>query len=162
MKTEEIIHKLGLVPHPEGGFYTETYRSSESTVTGERKKRNVCTAIYYLLRGDSKSYFHRIKSDEVWFFHEGNAIEINCIIDGEIEQYVLGMDLNSGEFPQAIVPPNAWFGAKVKSSEGYALVSCTVAPGFDFDDFELASREELLRRYPHLDASIKEFTKADF
>ncbi|AFD08859.1 cupin domain-containing protein [Solitalea canadensis] len=162
MRTEEIIHKLSLVPHPEGGFYRETYRSKEDLITEEGKRRNVCTAIYYLLKGNDKSFFHRLKSEEAWFFHEGNVLEINVLINGEIERYDLGTDIHNGEYPQVIIPANTWFAAKAKSATGHTLVSCTVAPGFDFEDFELAAREELLRRHPHLEEVIKEFTKADF
>ena len=120
--------------------------------------RNVSTAIYFLLEEKNRSAFHRIKSDELWFFHQGQPLEIYSIENGQLNSIVLGNDVLNGELPQAVIPANTWFAAKVKDSKGYALVSCTVAPGFDFEDFELAKREELIQQFPHLKEVIEEFT----
>ncbi len=137
MTAEKIIQHLGLLPHPEGGYYRETYRSTERMTTADGRQRSVCTAIYYLLRDDEKSQLHRIKSDGIWHFHRGQALEIVLLEDGIQRSILLGCDVERGEVPQAVVPAGAWFGAGLKEGKGYALVSCTVAPGFDFEDFEM-------------------------
>ncbi len=138
MTAEKIIQHLSMLPHPEGGYYKETYRCAERMTTTDGRERNVCTAIYYLLQDEEKSRFHRIKSDEIWLFHQGQTLEIVMLEDGVQRSVFLGNDVENGEVPQAVVPAGAWFGAGLKEGKGYALVSCTVAPGFDFEDFELA------------------------
>lgn len=149
MNAKHWIEKLQLLPHPEGGFYKETYRAKEEIEpTGFEGKRNISTAIYFLLEEKDKSNFHRIKSDELWFFHEGNALEIYVLKEDKIEILLLGKNIDQGENLQAIVPGGSWFGARLKDGKGYALVSCTVAPGFDFKDFELGKKRELLLRFP--------------
>ncbi len=158
MDVKELINKLELTVHPEGGFYRETYRSTESVTTANGNVRNYSTAIYYLLENDDKSRFHRIQSDELWFFHQGQPLEI-CVLHGDQLSIInLGNEIETGEVPQVIIPANCWFAASVKNSEGYSLVSCTVAPGFDFSDFELANRETLVQQFPHLTASIEKYT----
>lgn len=158
MNSTDLIQKLHLKPHPEGGFYTETYRSAETIVLPEAKIRNVSTAIYYLLENENKSAFHRIQSDELWFFHQGQPLEIVFIQHGQLHKTMLGNRVDDGEVPQAKIPADTWLAARVKNSAGYALVSCTVAPGFDFADFELAKRDDLVKQYPHLNDIIEEFT----
>jgi len=158
MNSHDIIHTLQLKPHPEGGFYAETYRSDEFTRNKNGEKRNVSTAIYFLLKDADKSNFHRIQSDELWFFHQGAPIEIVTIQNGRAASVILGNHIEGGELPQTTIPSNTWFGAKLKDGKGYSLVSCTVAPGFDFLDFELADRNQLLKEYPHLKALIEAFT----
>lgn len=157
MNAEYYIQKLNLQPHPEGGFYKETYRSELVVSVEGSEKRNVSTAIYFLLAEDDKSKFHRIKSDELWFFHDGEPIEILAIIDGKIISYLLGNNLDNSEWPQVIIPSNTWFAARIKNETGFSLVSCTVAPGFDFSDFELADRKLMLESYPLLIREIEEF-----
>jgi uncharacterized protein len=150
------IEKLNLLPHPEGGHYRETYRCRQSLAapsTGEQ--RNISTAIYFLLEGENKSHFHRIKSDELWFFHEGATLEIFILTGNGVEILQLGKDAEAGESLQAVIPAGLWFGAKLKNGTGYALVSCTVAPGFDFRDFEMAEKENLLREFPENETLIK-------
>ena len=115
------------------------------------------TAIYYLLQNDDKSHFHRIASDELWFFHNGNPLEIVYIQNGSIRTIILGNDIEKGEVPQAMIPMGVWFASRIKDESGYSLVSCTVAPGFDFTDFELARKEEMLFDYPHLEVYIEKF-----
>lgn len=158
MDVKELIQKLQLKAHPEGGFYSETYRSTESIVTDSGKVRNTSTAIYYLLENEDKSHFHRIQSDELWFFHQGQPLEINVIIGTQFKIILLGNDIEKGEVPQAIIPANSWFASSIKNASGFSLVSCTVAPGFDFEDFELASRENLIQEYPHLKTIIEKYT----
>jgi predicted cupin superfamily sugar epimerase len=158
MNSKDLIKNLNLLPHPEGGYYKETYRSEVLTTIIDGKTRNTCTAIYYLLEGDDKSNFHRLQSDEMWFFHQGNTIEILTIQNNCIETYLLGNDIANGEISQLLIPANIWFAAKIKIKSGYSLVSCTVSPGFDFEDFELARRNELSLEFPHLIEIIEQFT----
>lgn len=157
MTSQEIINHLNLLPHPEGGYYKETYRSDETHINADGNERNISTAIYFLLENEDKSHLHRIKSDEMWFFHQGEALEIVSIQKGELVSTILGNDLSSGEVPQAMIPANSWFGSRVKDGKGYALVSCTVAPGFDFGDFEMAEMKDLSENFPGLMGEIKEF-----
>ncbi len=153
------IEQLQLLPHPEGGYYKETYRSNdEVSFSAFEGKRNISTAIYFLLEGKNKSHFHRIKSDELWFFHEGAALEIFCLSDKGLSIILLGKDLLNGQQLQAIIPAGTWFGAKVKDEKNYALVSCTVAPGFDFRDFELATKEEFVKIFPKQHDLIEKMT----
>lgn len=159
MTAKEAIDTLQLQPHPEGGFYKETYRSTQSIIAPNGTQRNMGTAIYYLLENEDRSHFHRIASDEIWFFHEGQPLEIICIMDGRIDIILLGTDLANSETPQAVIPANTWFGARVKDGAGHALVSCTVAPGFDFADFEMADRERLLQEFPQLHEWVLAFTR---
>jgi len=149
MNAEFWIEKLKLLPHPEGGYYRETYRCNQFvSAEGFEGSRNISTAIYFLLDGENKSHFHRIKSDELWFFHEGAALDILLLNDAGLETISLGKNPEQGESLQAIVPAGCWFGARLKDWKGYALVSCTVAPGFDFRDFELANKEGLMKNFP--------------
>ena len=149
MTADFWIQKLNLQPHPEGGYYKETYRCKQLIKTeGFEGSRNISTAIYFLLDGSNKSHFHRIKSDELWFFHEGAALEVLLLNEGRLEIITLGKNLDLGETLQAAVPAGCWFGARLKDEKSYTLVSCTVAPGFDFRDFELARKEELKKIYP--------------
>jgi uncharacterized protein len=147
------IDKLIMQAHPEGGFYKETYRAEEvisksglpNRFSGDR---NFSTAIYFLLRSQDTSAFHRIQSDELWHFHAGSTLSIYQLNESGLTIKLLGSDLDKGESLQVVVPANTWFGAKVNEPESYTLAGCTVAPGFDFSDFELASRVELLKNFP--------------
>ena len=159
MNGKEIVERLGLQVHPEGGFYKETYRSNQTIETDKNVFRNISTAIYFLLENENKSLFHRIKSDELWFFHQGEALEIVFIKEGVLNTIILGNNLENGEMVQATIPANTWFASRVKNLNGYSLVSCTVAPGFDFADFELAKREDLINEFPNLKETIEKFTK---
>jgi len=159
MNGKEIVQKLGLLEHPEGGFYKETYRSSCSIETDKNTIRNISTAIYFLLENDNISLFHRIQSDELWFFHQGEPLEIVFIKEGVLNTIILGNSLENDEVPQATIAANTWFASSVKHLKGFSLVSCTVAPGFDFADFELANREDLINEFPNLKETIEKFTK---
>lgn len=155
---QDLIQQLQLQPHPEGGYYRETYRASIHTTAKSGARRNLSTAIYYLLENDNRSHFHRIQSDELWFFHQGQPLEVLLLENGQLTVLTLGHDVGRGELPQAIVPAHTWFGARVQAGTGFALVSCTVAPGFDFADFELADRAQLTQEFPDLAAVIEQFT----
>jgi predicted cupin superfamily sugar epimerase len=158
MMSEQIIKNLKLLPHPEGGYYKEMYRAEQKINLDNGKSRNVSTAIFYLLENEDKSRFHRIASDELWFFHQGNPLEILSIQNGNLIKTVLGNNFEDGELLQAVIPAHTWFASRVKNSKGYALVSCTVAPGFDFADFELADRDKLINEFPDLITYINALT----
>ncbi len=160
------IDHLNLASHPEGGYFKETYRSDE-IIDGNNLParfgggaRNYSTAIYYLIESSKNSKLHKIKSDELWHFYHGEPLDI-FILDpnsARFEVLTLGSNMEEGQHLQLVVPKNCWFGAKVKSEEGYALVGCTVAPGFDFLDFELADRNILINTYPQLKQEISALT----
>lgn len=158
MDSQKLVDILKLEAHPEGGYYKETYRCEQTLTLEDGNVRNISTAIYYLLENENKSSFHRIKSDELWFFHQGEPLEIVFIKDGKLHTVILGNSLEKGEVPQVRIEANVWFGAKILGGKGHSLVSCTVAPGFDFLDFELAERSILLEQYPDLKEVIEEFT----
>ena len=160
LTADDWIARLGLIRHPEGGWYRETYRSSERierAVLPPRfgGPRAFSTAIYYLLRAGERSALHRIKSDEVWHHYAGDAVELWLLEEpGRARQVRLGGD---GE-PQVIVPAGVWYGARVVDGGAYALMGGTVAPGFDFADFELADRAALLAAWPGQRAVIEALT----
>lgn len=143
------IEKLQLLKHPEGGYYRETYRcATEMNVEGIEGKRNISTAIYFLLQDNEVSHFHRIKSDELWFFHDGEPLEILILEKGKLKISLLGKNIAEGESFHVVVPAGCWFASRIKCGKGFTLVSCTVAPGFDFRDFEMAEKEKLRNEYP--------------
>lgn len=150
----ELADRLGLARHPEGGWYRESYRSEEAVPAAALPEkfggeRSFCTAIYFLLERGDISCLHRIKSDELWHFYAGTPLTVHVITPaGEHREIRLGPGLASGESFQAAVPAGCWFGAEVAGEGDYALVGCTVSPGFDFADFEMGGRDELLERYP--------------
>ena len=138
------IEHLGLAAHPEGGHYRETYRAE-----GRVRRRAFSTAIYFLLRTGERSWLHRLRSDEVFHHYRGSALTIHVLhTDGAHETIQLGADPDRHETLQAMVPAGSWFGAEVETAGSYALVGCTVSPGFEFEDFELAERAKLLDRFP--------------
>ncbi|MDR1004838.1 MAG: cupin domain-containing protein [Prevotellaceae bacterium] len=142
MNIETIIRELEMQPHPEGGYYKETYRSVETLTTDDGRTRNLCTAIYYLMCDDNISHLHRIKSDEIWLFHQGDPVEMILIEGNRLRTVSLGNNLPTGERPQVVAPAGSWFGARIKGGKGHALVSCTVSPGFVFQDFELGKESD--------------------
>ena len=158
MVAESIIRHLNMTPHPEGGYYKETYRSTSLTVNSEGNSRNQSTAIYFLLENQNKSHFHRIKSDELWFFHQGEPLEILSIENGILKRTILGNDFLAGHQAQAMIPANTWFGSRLQQGKRFGLVSCTVSPGFDFQDFEMAKKENLILEFPDLKEIIDEMT----
>jgi predicted cupin superfamily sugar epimerase len=159
------ITRLGLAPHPEGGWFRETYRAAELIAADALPARfagatrSVSTAVYFLITSAAFSALHRIRSDELWHFYAGDAVTLT-VLDadgrGTLVSSRLGCDPARNELPQAVIPAGAWFGAEVA---GYGLVGCTVAPGFDFADFELGIRADLVARYPQHRAAIERLTR---
>ena len=150
----DLVTQFQLLPHPEGGYYRETYRSNliidqQSLPTGFDGDRNSSTAIYFLLEKGNFSAFHRIKSDEGWHFYAGQTLLIYVIEkSGQLEVIKLGNNALAGEVFQAVVPADCWFASEPSPSSDFCFVGCTVSPGFDFSDFELASAFELSGSYP--------------
>ena len=154
------IEALGLMAHPEGGYFAETYRATETIAAAalpERyaSPRSFCTQIYFLLDSASFSAFHRLASDEAWHFYHDSPLDLHLIHpDGHYECRTMG----EGAF-QTVIPAGVWFGATVQNEDSYTLVGCTVAPGFDFSDFELAGRTALQAQFPAHHALIKRLTR---
>lgn len=152
----ELIRLYKLKKHPEGGYFRESYRA-KGKIAG--MGRNYSTAIYFLLSAGERSQLHRIKSDEVWHFYLGGPLELAQIFpDGRTRKVVLGQDTFSGQKLQHVVPAGSWFGACTAKGTKFSLVGCTVAPGFEFADFELGDRAKLLKRFPRASALIKRLT----
>ena len=158
------IKALRLSRHPEGGYFRETYRSGEvianySLLERYDGERCFSTSIHFLLRGDEVSRLHRLKSDELWHFYEGSPLTIH-IIDkvGDYSTTRLGSDFEKGQVFQIVIQAGCWFGASVDALKSYSLVGCTVAPGFEFDDFELGNRENLIGLYPQHKSIIEMLT----
>jgi predicted cupin superfamily sugar epimerase len=151
---QTLITKLGLTPHPEGGYFKSTFESEERISDQELsvnfvEKRKLFTSIYFLLTSDDVSHFHRLKSDELWYFHAGSPLTVHVIHEnGEYEEIKIGMNLENGEVPQYLVPKNSIFGSSVMEKDTFSLVGCMVSPGFEFNDFELFTQNELLEKYP--------------
>ncbi len=159
-KIEKIIQKLELQPHPEGGYFKETYRSAgeiNHLPSKYKGKRNHSTCIYFLLTSAYFSAFHRINQDEIWHFYDGSPINLHMISeDGSYSKVIIGRDFDAGFHLQYVVPGGTWFAANVINPAEYSLVGCTVAPGFDFKDFELLDRKSLLTKFPqHLDIILQ-------
>ncbi|ACF11905.1 protein of unknown function DUF985 [Chlorobaculum parvum NCIB 8327] len=157
MRTAEFwIDRLRLERHPEGGWYRETYRSEgEYDFSGAAtfgSARSYATSIYYLLEQGDHSRLHRIHSDEQWYFHAGSPLDVHCFPEtGKPSRFTLGDNPDAGEVLHSWVPAGDYFGASLAESDdpdAYALVSCVVAPGFDFRDFSFADREALTAKFP--------------
>ncbi|MEM9679990.1 MAG: cupin domain-containing protein [Bacteroidota bacterium] len=151
---DQIINALELKPHPEGGFYKETYRSDgvikkESLGTDFEGSRNYSTCIYFLLTSEHFSAFHKIHQDEIWHFYKGSSMVLHIISKaGEYKTVNIGNDFAKGEVPQYVVNAGDYFAAEVPHENAYVLVGCTVSPGFDFRDFIMPTRSELKVLYP--------------
>ena len=158
MNAKDWIKQLNLQAHPEGGYFKETYRCIENLPAVNLPARfqqphSFSTAIFYLLDAPNFSAFHRIKQDELWHFYHGSALTIHVIkasgpVQGEYQTLSLGNDPSQGQAFQQVVEAGDWFAASVDDPKGYALVGCTVAPGFEFADFEMAIRDKLIGLYP--------------
>ncbi|WP_332694999.1 cupin domain-containing protein [Halalkalibacter lacteus] len=147
------IQHLNLEAHPEGGFFKRSFRSGEEIPS---KARMLYTSIYFLLRSDDVSHFHRLQSDELWYFHAGSSLSVHMIHEnGEYEEARLGLNLDKGEVPQVLVPKNAIFGSSLSEQGSFSLVGCMVSPGFEYEDFELFTQNELLKDYPQHEEIIK-------
>ena len=146
---EELVRLYELKPHPEGGFFRETYRSA----------RNHSTAILYLLPAGARSRLHRLKSDEIFHFYLGGPMVLAELApSGEAREVRMGQDVASGCALQHVVEAGTWFGAYPELESAFCLVGCTVAPGFDFADFELGERAKLLEQFPRARALIERLT----
>lgn len=156
-----LIARLGLQPHPEGGFFVESFRSPLEQTLPDGRVRAASTAIYFLLPSGAFSAWHRVSSDEVWHFYDGDPLELTSLNrEGTLEKVTLGRDIASGQRPQFVVPAGMWQAAKPQQgNSGYTLVGCTVAPGFDFTDFEMPDRASLLSLFPGHSAVITALTR---
>jgi len=147
------IDRLAMLPHPEGGYFKETFRAS-TCVNAGWGERTALTSIFYLLEAGGFSAFHRIKSDELWYFHDGGTLLIHEIeTSGNLKTHRL-----SSKEPFASIKPGNWFASELDAQTEFVLVSCAVAPGFDFDDFELASKE-LVHLYPEHEELIARLSR---
>ncbi|MBW4888561.1 cupin domain-containing protein [Mucilaginibacter sp. HMF5004] len=153
------IKHLQLQPHPEGGYYKEVFRSAMDVVrTTSQGVKQACTSIYYLLEGEDYSGFHRILSDEIWYFHKGVPLYIHAIdTEGNYVVHELS-DTITGNL-SVVIEAGQWFAAEIPSADGFVLVSCAVAPAFDFNEFEMAKREELLAKYPRHEGIINKLCR---
>jgi uncharacterized protein len=162
---DKIIQRYHLQPHPEGGWYVQTYKSNEEIAASALPERfggnrPFSTAIYFLLEQGNFSAFHRIKSDECWHFYEGDPLEIFVLQqNGELNTIVLGKDFEKGQLFQYVVPANCWFASRPAPGSSYCFVGCTVSPGFDFTDFELATVDSLTATYPKHQTIISELCR---
>ena len=167
------IKKLGLEPHPEGGYFRQTYKSElkvtpwallsslrPGTIPSIGRPRAASTAIYFLLEGENFSAFHRLKSDEMWHFYAGSPLMVHVIDpSGKYSSTLLGSDAEAGQVFHAIVPAGCWFASHVADWKGWTLVGCTVAPGFEYEDFEMGKAEELVKEYPKNREIINRLTR---
>ncbi|EKU48603.1 cupin domain-containing protein [Staphylococcus massiliensis] len=152
--SETIIQKLELAPHPEGGYYREVIKGAHDS------GRAPYSSIYFLLRDQEVSHFHRIDADEIWYHHEGATLLIHMIYpDGSYESVQLGHQLEQGDVYQYVVPKGTIFASSVKDQEGYALVGCMCQPAFEFEQFELFDKEELIEQYPEHASIIEKYAK---
>ena len=166
MNTEakKIIETLALQKHPEGGFFKEVYRSKETipnTVLGTHFEgdRHYSTSIYFLLTSEHFSAFHKINQDEIWHFYKGSCLLLHIISkEGNYQKILIGNDLEKGEVPQFVVNGGDWFAAEIPTKESFAFVGCTVAPGFDFKDFTMPNRQELIAEFPKHKEIITQLT----
>ena len=151
---EQLVKKFDLQPHPEGGWYVPTYKSREKIPAAALPgrfggDRVFSTAIYFLLEQGNFSAFHRIKSDECWHFYSGDPLEVFILQPGgQPDIIVLGNDISKGQLFQYVVPANCWFASRPAAGSQYCFTGCTVAPGFDFADFELAHADALVKEFP--------------
>jgi predicted cupin superfamily sugar epimerase len=159
MTADEVIRLLQLQPHPvEGGFFRETYRAG-ATIPAHGGTRNVSTAIYYLLKPGHVSELHMLPGDELFHFYLGAPVRmLQLWPDGSGREVVLGTNLTAGQVPQLVVPAGVWQGTRLVGETGFALLGCTVAPGFDYADYTSASRAELTAKWPAFADEIARLT----
>ncbi len=162
---ENLIAELRLKPHPEGGYFKETYRSEEEIPKAEldgkyNGSRNFSTCIYFVLTSDNFSAFHKINQDEIWHFYDGSPLRLHIISEtGAYTNQLIGIDLQKGQLPQFVVKGGSWFAAEVELPNAFSFIGCTVAPGFSFDDFTLGARAELINMFPKNKALIERLTR---
>ena len=153
----QIIKRLRLKRHPEGGYFKQTYTANTKvSIEGYDKPRYISTAIYYMLVGDQFSSFHRIKSDELWHHYTGGSLILYAIDNGKLTKIKMGK--SRGEAPQVAIKANTWFAASLTDKKSYCLLGCTVSPGFDYSDWELGKRDELIKMYPQHKTIIERYT----
>lgn len=153
-KAEFYIEKLNLIPHPEGGFFKEVYRSGD--IINNRglpdkydSERTAGTSIYFLLKGSQFSSWHKLKSDEIWHFYDGCSIRIYIIDNNKnLTSVILGNEIEKDELFQFTIKAGNWFAAQPVDPDSFSLIGCTVSPGFEFEDFELGEREKLIAEFP--------------
>jgi predicted cupin superfamily sugar epimerase len=159
---QQIIARLQLAPHPEGGHYREVFRSAatvEHPSAGHDARRSAMTSIYFLLEDGERSAWHRVRSDEAWCLLAGGPLELHMLgPDGQPSMVMLGAGFESGQSMQAVVPANWWQAAQPAPGARFVLCACIVAPGFDFADFDLAGREQLAAQYPTCRDLVARFT----
>ena len=165
-EAQKLITHFDLQEHPEGGYFKETYRSEGEIPEGVLPEefegdRNYSTGIYFLLTSDAFSAFHKIYQDEMWHFYQGSSLTIHMISpDGKYSKQVIGLNFDEGELPQFTVPKEYWFAAEVNEPDSYTFVGCTVEPGFDFRDFELAEKDALTNLYSNHSKIIGRLTRS--
>ncbi len=161
---QTIVKSLNLQPHPEGGYFKETYRSKKTipnAILGSQYEgdRNESTCIYFLLTSGNFSAFHKINQDEIWHYYKGVSLKLHIISkEGNYSYVMIGNDFENGEVPQYVVKGGDWFAAEVLEKDAYTLVGCTVAPGFDFADFVLPKKAALLELFPQHSEIIEHLT----
>jgi len=158
-RAEQRVRALALVPHPEGGWFRETFRSAERVPASAlppryNGERRLATSILYLLAAGERSHFHRLRSDETWWHHAGGAMHLHVLGGATALRLVVGPGS-----PQAVVPHGRWFAAEPEPGAEFALVGCGTAPGFEYEDFELAERDELLAEHPAQRELVLRFTR---
>jgi uncharacterized protein len=154
----QLIKRLRLKKHPEGGYFKQTYTADTIvSITGYEGPRHISTAIYYMLVGDQFSAFHRNKSDELLHHYAGGSLTLYIINNGKMSKVKMGKK-SKGEVPQVVVRANTWFAASLNDKESYCLLGCTVSPGFDYRDWELGKRNNLIKMYPEHRTIIKRYT----
>ncbi|MCX6209236.1 MAG: cupin domain-containing protein [Bacteroidetes bacterium] len=162
---EELIKEYKLQPHPEGGYYRESFRSDliipkRALPKGFKGDRVSSTAIYFLLEQGNFSAFHRIKSNECWHFYCGEPLHVYVIDhDGSLYTITLGSNITLGQYFHYTVPANCWFASQPAKDSSFSFVGCSVSPGFDFEDFELAKADELAKQYPQHENIIRELCR---
>lgn len=165
LTAQQLVTLYSLQPHPEGGWYKETYKSAEEIAVNALPQRfsgerAFSTAIYFLLEQGNFSAFHRIKSDECWHFYAGDPLLVYVLLhDGSLQIIELGNDIVNGQVFQYVVPANCWFASRPAATAQYSFVGCTVAPGFDFEDFELAKADILSAEFPHHSSIIQQLCR---
>lgn len=167
VEAKDIIAKLNLSPLPEeGGYYLETYRADNAKLPAKyygidsSSDRNVSTGIYYLVVPDSFSALHKVKSDEMFHFYAGDPAEMIQIDEnGNLRRFILGPDVMNGQTPQVLVRRGVWQALRLKKGGKWSLMGTTVAPGFEFEDFELGTREQMLKQFPQHKSDIMGFTR---
>lgn len=163
MNKEQIIETLKLIPLPEeGGMFNETFRSAYTVKVdydGEEVQRSAGTCIYYLVTPDDFSAMHKVRGEEIFHFYYGDPVEMVQLTESGPKKFIIGTDFLNDQRPQVIVPAGVWQGTRLLSGGKFALLGCTVSPGFEYVDFEIAGREELTKLFPLCAEEINRYTR---